>query len=31
MNAGRIKGEFKHHDASQEKILELAMGFKKES
>ncbi|MCH2693632.1 MAG: sugar ABC transporter ATP-binding protein [Acidobacteriia bacterium] len=31
MNAGRIKGELKHHDASQEKILELAMGFKKES
>ena len=31
MNAGRIKGELKHYDASQEKILELAMGFKKES
>ena len=31
MNAGRIKGELEHHDASQEKILELAMGFKKES
>ena len=29
MNAGRIRGELKHHDATQEKILELAMGLKK--
>ena len=31
MNAGRIMGEIKHHDASQGKILELAMGFKKKT
>lgn len=31
MNAGRIMGEIKHYDASQEKILELAMGFKKKT
>ena len=27
MNAGRIRGELKHHDATQEKILELAIGL----